>query len=79
VEVKHPDVVVTRRMQHGFVDQCLVELSSSMHAVVVGSHRSTRLSQMVWGSLASAVVEHADGVVVVVPPNHVPDARLSVP
>lgn len=79
LEAKHPDVVVTRRMQHGFIDQCLVELSSSMHVVVVGSPPASRLSDMAWGSVASTVVEQANGVVVVVPPNDLPTARLSAP
>lgn len=64
---KFPDVAVEMRMQHGFLDQRLVELSASMDVVVVGAVPSNRLSDLVYGSLAPTVVEHAQGVVAVVP------------
>lgn len=62
-----PGVEVTTRQQHGFVDRILIELSPTMDATVVGSHHPNLLRRTVYGSLARTVLEHAAGVVVVVP------------
>jgi nucleotide-binding universal stress UspA family protein len=64
---KFPDVVVEVRLRHGFADRNLVD-ASRRHALLVIAHRPlTALDDLVYGSVAAAVVEHARCPVAVVP------------
>jgi nucleotide-binding universal stress UspA family protein len=64
---KFPDVVVDLRLRHGFADRNLVDASRD-HALLVLAHRPlTALDDLVYGSVAAAVVEHARCPVAVVP------------
>ncbi|MCY7395706.1 MAG: universal stress protein [Nocardioides sp.] len=64
---KFPDVVVELSVHDGFLDQRLVQLSPQMDVVVVGAAPTSRLQRLVYGALAPTVIEHARGVVAVVP------------
>lgn len=64
---KYPDVPVTMRLERGFSDQLLIQASRNMDLVVVGSRRSSLLSELVYGSVAPTVVEHSQCIVAVVP------------
>jgi nucleotide-binding universal stress UspA family protein len=63
----HPDVPVTVRLAHGLVDAILLELAQGMDVAVVGSRERSTLSDLLLGSVAGALVEHAPCTVVVVP------------
>ena len=64
---KFPDVVVDLRLRHGFADRNLVDASRD-HALLVLAHRPlSPLDDLVYGSVAAAVVEHARCPVAVVP------------
>lgn len=62
-----PDVNVRLCLAHGPASEILTELSSVMNLTVVGRHRSSRVDRLGLGSLATPVLEHASGVVAVVP------------
>lgn len=64
---KFPDVRVHAQLCRGLADECLVRAGDRMDLVVVGSHRGGTLSEVVFGSVAAAVVEHASCPVAVVP------------
>ena len=64
---KFPDVEVRRELARGLVDECLVEASGRVDMVVVGTRPRRALAGLFRGSTASAVLEHAQGVVAVVP------------
>ncbi len=64
---KFPDVPVEVRMADGFADQHLVAASQNYELVVVGHHPITPANQLVFGSVAPAVLEHSHGAVAVVP------------
>ncbi|MFC4783412.1 universal stress protein [Nocardioides sp. MAHUQ-72] len=64
---KFPDVNVRTELARGLADDCLVRASAQMDLVVVGFHPSGKVSGMVYGSVASTVLEHASCVVAVVP------------
>jgi nucleotide-binding universal stress UspA family protein len=64
---KFPDVEVTVHLMPGFADQQLIVASPDYDLVVIGHHRLSPLSDLVYGSVAPAVLEHADGAVAVVP------------
>lgn len=64
---KFPDVDVRVELVHGMADDCLIEASRTMDLVVVGAHRRRTLANLASGSVAFAVLEHAGGVVAVVP------------
>ncbi|GAA4685143.1 universal stress protein [Nocardioides nanhaiensis] len=64
---KFPDVVVTRRLAHGLVDQVLTEGSQTWDLVVVGRHPRSGWAHLMGHSLSSAVLERARCTVVVVP------------
>lgn len=64
---KYPDVETKTVLTHGFADRRIIELSDDVELVVVGSHPTTALSELVYGSVAPTVVEHARGNVAVVP------------
>ncbi|GAB3779599.1 universal stress protein [Nocardioides ungokensis] len=64
---KFPDVHVHTELARGLADDCLVRASARMELVVVGFHHSGTVSGLVYGSVASTVLEHASCVVAVVP------------
>lgn len=64
---KFPDVPVTMRLARGFSDQRLIQASRNMDLVVVGSHHSSLLSEVMYGSVAPTVVENSRCIVAVVP------------
>ena len=64
---KFPDVSVRTELARGLADDCLVRASAQMDMVVVGFHPAGRVSGLVYGSVASTVLEHAGCIVAVVP------------
>lgn len=64
---RHPAVPVTVRLAHGLVDDILLELAAGMDLAVVGSRERSTLGDLVLGSVAGVLVEHASCTVVVVP------------
>jgi nucleotide-binding universal stress UspA family protein len=64
---KYPDVEVTVRLARGLVDDIMLELAAGMDVAVVGSRERSTLGDLVLGSVAGALVEHAACTVVVVP------------
>ena len=64
---KFPEVEVAVHLVSGFADQGLVAASPDYDLVVIGHHPIGRLNDLVYGSVAPAVLEHADGAVAVVP------------
>ena len=64
---KFPDVPVRTELARGLADDLLVRASAQMDVVVVGFHPATAVSGLVYGSVASTVLEHAACVVAVVP------------
>ncbi len=64
---RYPDVEVTVQLSRGFADQRLVAASLEHELVVIGHHPVTPLTDLVYGSVAPTVVEHAHGAVAVVP------------
>lgn len=67
LQEKFPDVEIIRDSVEWPPDQRLVELSESAVAVVVGGHAGGVASEILTGSVATSVVEHARCPVVVVP------------
>jgi nucleotide-binding universal stress UspA family protein len=64
---KFPEVDVRVELVHGWADDCLIDASRTMDLVVVGAHRRRALSNLVYGSVAFSVLEHASSVVALVP------------
>lgn len=64
---KFPDVAVDLRVEHGFADRHLIEASRDHDLIVVGHQPISPLRDLVYGSLAPAVVENAVCTVAVVP------------
>jgi len=64
---KYPEVEVQVRLARGFADQHLIAASNDHDLVVVGHHPISVLNDIVYGSVAPQVVEHAAGAVAVVP------------
>ena len=64
---KFPDVAVEVRVVRGFADQQLIVASPDYELVVVGHHRIGLLGDLIYGSVAPTVLEHARGAVAVVP------------
>jgi nucleotide-binding universal stress UspA family protein len=64
---KYPEVQVIVHLVNGFADHQLIKLSVGFDLVVVGHHQLNRLADVIYGSVAPAVLEHADGAVAVVP------------
>lgn len=62
-----PDVSVRLQLTRGFADQRLVRDSPDLDLIVVGSHRVSLLNELVYGTVAPTVVEHASCAVAVVP------------
>ncbi len=64
---KYPDVNVHTELARGLPQEALVAVGERMNLIVVGAHRTGRLSRMLFGSVGVAVVEHAKAPVAVVP------------
>ncbi|MEQ4497520.1 universal stress protein [Nocardioides kribbensis] len=64
---KFPEVDVEVRLGRGFADHNLVEASRDADLVVVGHQVDGPLEDLLYGSVAPIVVEHALGAVAVVP------------
>ena len=64
---KFPDVHVRTELARGLADDCLVRASGQMDLVVVGFHHAGAVSGLVYGSVASTVLEHASCIVAVIP------------
>lgn len=62
-----PEVEVAVHLVSGFAEHRLVAASPDYDLVVVGHHRLNLLNDLVYSSVAPAVLENADGVVAVVP------------
>jgi nucleotide-binding universal stress UspA family protein len=63
---RYPDVPVSLRLEHGLVDDVLVQ-DSSWDLVVVGRHPVDTVGRVLIGSIANAVLERADTTVAMVP------------
>ena len=64
---KFPDVPVRTEIERGLADEALVRAGAHMDLVVVGAHHGSTMSEIVYGSVAASVVEHASCPVAVVP------------
>lgn len=64
---KFPDVHMDIELARGYPGDCLVRAGERMHLIVVGAHRGSAASGIVFGSTAATVVEHATCAVAVVP------------
>lgn len=64
---KYPDVTVTREFLRGLADVALVQRGDTMDLLIVGSHHGGAASQILFGSVAASVLEHATCPVAVVP------------
>ncbi len=64
---KYPEVSVHGRLARGMPQEALVRLGDRMNLIVVGAHQAGRLTQMLFGSVSTAVLEHATTPVAVVP------------
>lgn len=64
---KYPDVDVTAELARGLPQEALVGLGDRMDLIVVGTHHTGRLTQLLFGSVSLSVVEHASCPVAVVP------------
>ncbi len=64
---KYPDVHAEIEVLRGRPEEVLVTLADRMNLVVMGHHHGSRAAQVMFGSVAVAVVEHATCPVAVVP------------
>jgi nucleotide-binding universal stress UspA family protein len=64
---RFPDVHPRVRLERGLADRVLIKASRDMDLTVVGRSHRRGLAELARGSVASTVVEHADGPVAVVP------------
>ena len=64
---KFPDVRVHAEVARGLADDLLVRTGERMNLVVVGAHHGGAAAEVIFGSVAASVVEHANGPVAVVP------------
>jgi nucleotide-binding universal stress UspA family protein len=64
---KYPEVKVHGKIARGIPQEALVRVGERMDLIVVGAHQAGRVSQMLFGSVSVAVVEHATSPVAVVP------------
>lgn len=70
LQEKYPDVTITRESTDDAPEERLVILSRDASALVVGAHAGGVASEILTGSIATSVVEHARCPVVVVPNRH---------
>lgn len=71
----HPDLVVRTRIVEDFADRTLVDEAATRRLLVVGHRPHGAWSDFAWGTLAPAVLRHADADVAVVPPPARPRPR----
>lgn len=64
---KYPDVVVRRALATGLADVAILEAAAHHELVVVGTHHGSAAGELLYGSVATAVLEHATCPVAVVP------------
>lgn len=64
---KYPDVRVRIELVRGFADQALTSAGEHMDLIVIGAHHGGVAAEILFGSVAASVVEHATCSVVVVP------------
>jgi nucleotide-binding universal stress UspA family protein len=64
---KYPEVKVRTHLAREVPQEALVRLGERMDLIVVGAHQDGRLNRMLFGSVSTAVVEHATSPVAVVP------------
>jgi nucleotide-binding universal stress UspA family protein len=64
---KYPEVSVHGTIARGLPQESLVRIGERMDLVVVGAHQAGRLTQFLFGSVSTAVIEHATTPVAVVP------------
>lgn len=66
-EGRYPGIPVTVELAHGLADDVLLDLAHGKDVAVVGSRERSTLSDLLLGSVATTLVEHATCTVVVVP------------
>lgn len=64
---KFPDVRVHAEVARGLADDLLVRTGERMNLAVVGAHHGGAAAEVIFGSVAASVVEHASCPVAVVP------------
>ena len=64
---KYPDVRVVTELVKAVPDDLLVKMGARMNLLVVGSHHGGPASEVLFGSVAASVLEHASCPVAVVP------------
>ncbi|TIC81814.1 universal stress protein [Nocardioides sp. GY 10127] len=64
---KHPDVAVGTVLVGGLPDEAVLKAARGRDLVVVGHRRAGLVDSVVLGSVSLAVLEHAEGAVMVVP------------
>ncbi|WP_181410902.1 universal stress protein [Nocardioides humi] len=74
---RYPDIAITVQLDHGLAEQALADLTHDRALVVVGSRPHGALLDLVLGSVATALTEHARCPVAVVP--HDPRLRAHGP
>jgi nucleotide-binding universal stress UspA family protein len=67
MQEKFPEVEVHVRLARGYADHELITASRSCDLLVIGHHPISALDDLIHGSVAPVVVEHAHGAVAVVP------------
>lgn len=64
---KYPDVVVRRTLATGLADLAVLDASADKEMVVLGTHHGSTAGAMLFGSVATTVLEHATCTVALVP------------
>lgn len=64
---KYPDVAVTAETARGRAADVIVRVGDTRELIVVGAHQESLASQLLFGSVSVAVLEHASTPVAVVP------------
>jgi nucleotide-binding universal stress UspA family protein len=64
---KYPDVVVRRALATGLADLAVLDAAADKEMVVLGTHHGSKAGEMLFGSVATTVLEHATCTVAVVP------------
>jgi nucleotide-binding universal stress UspA family protein len=64
---KYPDVVVRRALATGLADLAILDAAAHSELVVLGTHHGSTAAEVLYGSVATAVMEHASCAVAVVP------------
>lgn len=64
---KYPDVVVRRALATGLADLAVLDAAADKEMVVLGTHHGGSAAEMLFGSMATTVLEHATCTVALVP------------